>query len=251
VSQPGKEQKKGKDEDKDDASSEYLISSSGTSSANTRKQQTVAGAPPLTRIRRPSIRSSHHASRSRPATLSTSSADPIGFNINGGRHISQICRRTRSIAGYYICTSPLPFSSPQNLAEKYQSHSDPPFLPPSYIRFLAYPDITPITSTSDGSTKSSFPTQMTMTPSYISSHSLPKNMSAFINALAAQKVMWVCGSDTPHSTSLRTIPPPPFPTSSRAQTSPPSLPQPPSPPASTPPSIGHLRGVAPNNRNGQ
>ncbi|KIM36198.1 hypothetical protein M413DRAFT_14052 [Hebeloma cylindrosporum] len=78
-----KEKEKSKDKDKEDASSETSTSSSGTSAANTRKQQTVAAAPPPTRIRRPSIRSSHRASRSQPATLPSSTSDPAGLNING------------------------------------------------------------------------------------------------------------------------------------------------------------------------
>ena len=78
-----REKAKDKDKDKDDASSENSTSSSGTSAANTRKQQALAAAPPPTRIRRPSIRSSHRASRSQPATLPTSASDPAGFGING------------------------------------------------------------------------------------------------------------------------------------------------------------------------
>ena len=78
-----REKAKDKDKDKDDASSENSTSSSGTSAANTRKQQAVAAAPPPTRIRRPSIRSSHHASRSQPATLPRSTSDPAGFSVNG------------------------------------------------------------------------------------------------------------------------------------------------------------------------
>ena len=78
-----REKTKDKDKDKDDASSENSTSSSGTSASNTRKQQAVVAAPPPTRIRRPSIRSSHRASRSQPATLPTSTSDPAGFNING------------------------------------------------------------------------------------------------------------------------------------------------------------------------
>ena len=70
-----KEREKGKD--KDNAASENSISSSGTSAANTRKQHTVAAAPPPTRIRRPSIRSSHRASRCQAAT---SSSDPAELN---------------------------------------------------------------------------------------------------------------------------------------------------------------------------
>ena len=55
------------DKDKDDTSSENSTPSSGTSAANTRKQQ--AAAPLSTRILRPSIPSSHRASRGQPATL--------------------------------------------------------------------------------------------------------------------------------------------------------------------------------------
>jgi len=76
-----KEAEKGKD--KDDASSENSTSSSGMSAANTRNQQTAAPAPPPTRIRRPSIRSSRHASWSQPMTLRTSALDPAGLNVNG------------------------------------------------------------------------------------------------------------------------------------------------------------------------
>jgi hypothetical protein len=63
--------------------SENFTSSSGTSAPSTRKQPAVAAAPPPTRIRRPSIRSSHRASRSQPATLPASMSDPAGFNTNG------------------------------------------------------------------------------------------------------------------------------------------------------------------------
>jgi len=78
-----REKVKDGDKEKDDPSSESPTSSSGTSVANTRKQQSVAAAPPPTRIRRPSIRSSHRVSRSQPASLPTSTSDPAGFNING------------------------------------------------------------------------------------------------------------------------------------------------------------------------
>ena len=77
------EKAKDKDKDKDDASSENSTSSSGTSAATTRKQQAVAAAPPPTRIRRPSIGSTRHASRSQPATLPTSTSDPAGFSVDG------------------------------------------------------------------------------------------------------------------------------------------------------------------------
>lgn len=81
-SRKDREKVKDKDKEKDDASSESSTSSSSTGAANTRKQQAHAAAPPPTRIRRPSIRSSHRASRSQPASLPASSSDPAGFTIN-------------------------------------------------------------------------------------------------------------------------------------------------------------------------
>ena len=75
-----KERAKDKDKDKDDALSGNLTSSSDTSAANTRKQPIVVAVPPPTRICRPSICSSHRASRSEPAMLSTSTSDSAGFN---------------------------------------------------------------------------------------------------------------------------------------------------------------------------
>ena len=79
-----KEREKAKDKDKEkDASSENSTSSSGTSAANPTKHQAVAVAPPPTRIRRPSIHSSHRVSRSQPATLPSSILDPAGLNLNG------------------------------------------------------------------------------------------------------------------------------------------------------------------------
>ena len=73
------ERVKDKDKDPDDAVSGNSTSLSGTSATNTRKQSTAAAVPP-TRVRRPLIRSSHHASRCQPATLATSTSDPAGFN---------------------------------------------------------------------------------------------------------------------------------------------------------------------------
>ena len=79
-----KEREKVKDKDKEkDDTSESSTSSPSTGAANTRKQQALAAAPPPTRIRRLSIRSSHRASRSQPASLPTSTSDPAGFNTNG------------------------------------------------------------------------------------------------------------------------------------------------------------------------
>jgi len=78
-----REKAKDKDKDKHDASSENSTPSSGTSAATTRKQRAVAAAPPPTRIRWPSICSSHRASRSQLATLPTFVSDPAGFSVNG------------------------------------------------------------------------------------------------------------------------------------------------------------------------
>ena len=78
-----REKAKDKDKDKDDASSKNSTSSSGTSAATTRKQQAVAAALPPTRIRPPSIHSSHRASRSQLATLPASTPNPAGFRVNG------------------------------------------------------------------------------------------------------------------------------------------------------------------------
>jgi hypothetical protein len=75
-----KERAKDKNKDQDDALSGNSTSSSDTSTANTRKQPNAVAVPPPTRIRRPSIRSSHRASRCQPATLTTSTSDPAGFN---------------------------------------------------------------------------------------------------------------------------------------------------------------------------
>jgi len=75
-----KERAKDKNKDQDDALSGNSTSSSDTSAANTRKRPIVIAVPPPTRIRRPSIRSSHRASCCQPATLTTSTSDPAGFN---------------------------------------------------------------------------------------------------------------------------------------------------------------------------
>ena len=88
-----KEREKAKE--KDDASSETPTSLSGMSAANTRKQQAVAAAPPTTRIRRPSIHSSHRASRSRRYlyplrilldSISTATAPPHPLGIVKQNH---------------------------------------------------------------------------------------------------------------------------------------------------------------------
>ena len=75
-----KERAKDKNKDQGDALSGNSTSSSDTSAANTSKQPNAVAVPPPTRIRRPSIRSSHRALRCQPATLTTPTSDPAGFN---------------------------------------------------------------------------------------------------------------------------------------------------------------------------
>ena len=77
---PSPSSRKARVKDKDDTLSGNSTSSSGTSAPNTRKQPNAVAVPPPTRIRRPSIRSSQHASRCQSATLTTSISDPAGFN---------------------------------------------------------------------------------------------------------------------------------------------------------------------------